>query len=260
MGSALAQAIRKSQPDTMILLADKEPNKVQDLMGRLGQPCRVWKSDSITSSETTPEVILWGVKPHNLAEAIHSYILPPLLERQPLLISMAVATSLKQLESYIEGKWIRIMPNTPVTTGKGLIAYQANNLVQADELETFREIFAGGGRLLELEEHLFDAFSAIAGSGPAFVMMMIEAISDAGVYCGLPRQMALEIASETLAGSAEWMLASDQHPGFLKDQVTSPAGTTIAGVRQLEASGLRSSLIEAILATYQRAHELSGRK
>lgn len=257
MGTALAQSIRKSHPDIMIYVTDQMTSKSQKLMEGLGQPCQEWPQEEKTGHRIAPRLILFGVKPHDLSDAINYTLSEELLATEPILVSMAVATSLSHLEDLVQAKWIRIMPNTPVSIGKGLIAYQANEQIQEEEMQFFQDLFKGCGRLTPIEERLFDAFAAIAGSGPAFVMMMIEAISDAGVFCGLSRETALELASETLIGSTEWQKANSHHPARLKDMVTSPGGTTIAGIRHLEASGMRSALIEAIIATYERAQELS---
>lgn len=153
---------------------------------------------------------------------------------------------------------IRLMPNTPAAIGKGMILY-CSTKTHLDEMVTFLHMMKEAGRFDELPENLIDAGSAVAGCGPAFAYMMIEALSDGGVACGLPRTKAIEYAAQMLAGSAEMVLKTGEHPGTLKDAVCSPAGSTIQGVRALEERGFRSSLFEAVTAAYEKTKEL-GKK
>ena len=128
--------------------------------------------------------------------------------------------------------------------------------LEAEEEAAFLENMAGAGRLLPLDDHLMDAGSAVAGCGPAFVDLFIEAMADGGVACGLTRPMALECAAQTLIGAARLMLETGRHPGALKDAVCSPGGATIQGVRALEAGGFRSAVMEAVIAAYEKSAEM----
>ena len=137
-----------------------------------------------------------------------------------------------------------------------MILYDANPLVTADELEEFTGGMAGAGVLDRLEEHLIDAGSAVAGCGPAFACLFLEALADGGVACGLPRAKALLYAAQMAKGTAALQLATGQHPGMMKDAVCSPGGTTITGVRTLEENGFRGSVMDAVIAAVERTKEL----
>jgi pyrroline-5-carboxylate reductase len=183
---------------------------------------------------------------------------PILAEKKPLLITMAAGLTLAQIEEFAGCALpvIRIMPNTPVAIGKGVIQYCRNELVTDAMLQEFLEDMRFAGILDALEERLMDAGSAISGSGPAYVYMMIEALADGAVACGIPRAKALEYAAATVIGAGEMVLATGQHPGALKDAVCSPGGSTIAGIRALENHGFRAAAMEAVIATWNRNKEL----
>ena len=139
--------------------------------------------------------------------------------------------------------------------GEGVIFYTCGGVTPEEEA-VFLERMAGAGRLLPLDDHLMDAGSAVAGCGPAFVDLFMEAMADGGVACGLTRPMALECAAQTLIGTARLMLETGRHPGALKDAVCSPGGATIQGVRALEAGGFRSAVMEAVIAAYEKSAEM----
>ena len=183
-------------------------------------------------------------------------IAPLLKARQDrfVLVTMAAGTAIEKLLGLLGGEWpvIRIMPNTPASIGQGMILYTCGAGVTAEEEQCFLAAMAHAGRFLKLEERLIDAGSAVSGSGPAFADLMIEALADGGVACGLPRKQAVEMAAQMLLGSAALVLESGKHPGELKDAVCSPGGTTIQGVRVLEERGFRAALIDAVIATYEK--------
>ena len=147
---------------------------------------------------------------------------------------------------------VRIMPNTPSSIGEGMILYTCGDSVTKEEEQTFLDAMAGAGKLAPLPERLIDAGSSVAGCGPAFVDLFIEALADGGVACGLPRATALELAAQMVAGSARLVLESGSHPGVLKDAVCSPGGTTIQGVRTLEKAGFRGAVMDAVIAAYEK--------
>jgi len=148
------------------------------------------------------------------------------------------------------------MPNTPVAIGKGMIQYCRNTLVSDEILADWLRDMQFCGRLDALDEKLIDAAAALSGAGPAFMYMFIEALADGAVACGIPRAKAYEYAAATMAGSAELVLSSGQHPGALKDAVCSPGGSTIAGVRVLEENGFRGAAMDCIIAACARNKEL----
>ena len=181
-----------------------------------------------------------------------------LAQRKPLLITMAAGLEIRQIQDFAgcDLPIIRIMPNTPVAVGKGVIQYCCNDLVTEQMLQDFLHDMRFSGMLDPLEERLIDAGSAISGSGPAYVYMFMEALADGAVACGIPRAKAMEYAAATVIGAGELMLATGQHPGALKDAVCSPGGSTISGIRALENHGFRAAAMEAVIATYNRNKEL----
>lgn len=154
-----------------------------------------------------------------------------------------------------EHKIVRIMPNVAVSVGESMTAYTLNkNAAQVGDV--IKNFWSTLGRAVEVEEKLMDAVTGLSGSGPAYAFLMIDALSDGGVAAGLPRAQAIELAAQTLLGAAKMVLQSGEHPDALRDKVTSPAGTTIEGVRVLERGGFRSSLIEAVLAATEKSKAL----
>ena len=151
---------------------------------------------------------------------------------------------------------VRTMPNTPATVDAGATAIAAGAHATEEDLEVARELFSAVGRVVTLDESLLDAVTGLSGSGPAYVMLMIEALADGGVKVGLHRDTALLLAAQTVYGSAKLLLETGEHPGRLKDMVTSPGGTAIAGLHTLESGGLRRTLIDAVEAATLRAAAL----
>ena len=150
------------------------------------------------------------------------------------------------------------MPNTPTAVGKGVIPYCTNDLVTEEMLTDWLGDMGPCGLLDPLEERLIDAASALSGSGPAYVYLMLEAMADGGVACGLPRAKALDYAAMTLEGAAEIFLSTHRHPGALKDAVCSPGGSTIAGVRILEERGFRGAVMDCVCAAYDKNKKLGN--
>jgi pyrroline-5-carboxylate reductase len=176
----------------------------------------------------------------------------------PLLISVLAGVSLERLQRLFPGhRIVRAVPNTPALVRAGLTALSFAEEVDADQRQWVRALFARVGEVLELPEGQLDAFLALTSSGPAFVALIAESMADGAVAAGLPRALAQHLAHRTLAGTAELLHQRQLHPGQLKDLVASPAGTTIAGLRRLEAAGVRSALLEAVLAAAERSRELA---
>jgi pyrroline-5-carboxylate reductase len=167
---------------------------------------------------------------------------------------MVAGVSISDLQGQLGAQYpvIRIMPNTPVAVGEGMILYTCSEEVTEEQKEAFLTAMHAAGRFLRIEERLMDAGMAVSGCGPAYVDLFVEALADAGVAGGLPRKDAMMLAAQTVLGSAKLILESGKHPGVLKDEVCSPGGTTIQGVRKLEEKGFRSAVIEAALATTGR--------
>lgn len=177
-------------------------------------------------------------------------------ESKPLIISILAGVKLSQLESAFELPVIRAMPNTPATVGAGITALAMGSQAQESDRQIARKIFESVGEVVEVPETLMDAVTGLSGSGPAYVAMIVEALADGGVKSGLPREIAMQLALATIKGTVELLQTTKMHPAELKDRVTSPGGTTIAGVAQLEKGGLRSALIQAVQAASARSLEL----
>ena len=174
-----------------------------------------------------------------------------------LVISIAAGVTLSALEDQLGSRRvIRVMPNTPSLVGCGAAAFARGSHATDDDAARCRRLLESVGTAAEVPEPLLDAVTGLSGSGPAYGFVMIEALADAGVRMGLPRPLAQTLAAQTLKGAAEMVLRTGQHPGVLKDAVTSPGGTTIAGVAALERGGLRAALHDAVEAATVRSREL----
>ena len=249
MGGALARAAAKQEANR-VLLTNRTQAKAEALAAEIGA-----EAGDPASVIAAADYLFLGVKPQMLP-GLAETIAPLLKARQDrfVLVTMAAGTAIEKLLGLLDGEWpvIRIMPNTPASIGQGMILYTCGAGVTAEEEQCFLAAMAHAGRFLKLEERLIDAGSAVSGSGPAFADLMIEALADGGVACGLPRKQAVEMAAQMLLGSAALVLQSGKHPGELKDAVCSPGGTTIQGVRVLEERGFRAALIDAVIATYEK--------
>ena len=249
MGGALARAAAKQEANR-VLLTNRTQAKAEALAAEIGA-----EAGDPASVIAAADYLFLGVKPQMLP-GLAETIAPLLKARQDrfVLVTMAAGTAIEKLLGLLGGEWpvIRIMPNTPASIGQGMILYTCGAGVTAEEEQCFLAAMAHAGRFLKLEERLIDAGSAVSGSGPAFAALMIEALADGGVACGLPRKQAVEMAAQMLLGSAALVLESGKHPGELKDAVCSPGGTTIQGVRVLEERGFRAALIDAVIATYEK--------
>lgn len=201
----------------------------------------------------TCDVIVLSVKPQVIDKVLGAIAND--LKPSQLVVSVAAGVPLSAMEGRLpEGTHVvRSMPNTPATALAGATAISAGTHATEDDLETARALFSAVGRVVTLDETLLDAVTGLSGSGPAYVMLMIEALADGGVKVGLHRDTALLLAAQTVYGSAKLLLETGEHPGRLKDMVTSPGGTAIAGLHTLESGGLRRTLIDAVEAATNRA-------
>ena len=254
MGGSLARLVAQDKRfRSELLLANRSRFKAEKIAAEVGgQP--------VSNKEVfaQAEVIFLGIKPAQFADLLAEY--QEVLEKREslLLISIAAGLTLETLGKWAPShhRWIRIMPNTPVAVGEGVISFalsqQAN---QADE-DLLCELLSSAGLLVKLEEKQLDAATALAGCGPAFVYLFIEALADAGVRVGLSRDISLQLANQTLLGAVKLSQVSGQHPALLKDQVCSPAGSTIAGVASLEENAFRGTVMAAVQAAYKRTQEL----
>ncbi len=256
MGEALlSRLIAKQiyQPNE-IVVSDPQLARRQYLNEQYG--VRVTDENGAIARES--ETLLLAIKPQ-VFETVAAEIAPmlPAETDRPSIVSILAGMPLSKLEAAFEGKPVlRVMPNTPATVGAGMSAISPGRHVRPEHLERARTILAAVGSVVEVPESLMDAVTGLSGSGPGYVALVIEALTDGGVASGLPRAIAAQLALQTVLGAARLLDESGMHPAELKDRVTSPGGTTIAGIARLEAGGLRSALIEAVRAATDRSREL----
>lgn len=202
------------------------------------------------------EVIVLSVKPQALDKLLTQ--IAPAIDRSKLIVSVAAGVPIAALERRLGSgaRIVRTMPNTPCLVGLGATALSAGEHATPEDLALATAMFDSVGLTTVVDEYQLDAVTGLSGSGPAYIFLIIEALSDAGVKVGLSRHQSLKLAAQTVLGSAKLLMETGQHPGQLKDQVTSPGGTAIAGLHTLEAGGLRTTLIDAVEAATKRAREL----
>lgn len=219
----------------------------------LEQKYQVKVTEDNQTAISAGSILLLAVKPQIFSQVVASITPNP----NSTIVSILAGVTISKLEQAFPGQPIlRIMPNTPATVGAGMTAIALGNHAQPQHLESVKKIFAAVGEVVEVPESAMDAVTGLSGSGPAFVALAVEALADGGVASGLPRAIALKLATQTVLGTATLIKETGMHPGVLKDQVTSPGGTTIAGVAKLESAGLRSALIEAVKTATARSKEL----
>jgi pyrroline-5-carboxylate reductase len=202
------------------------------------------------------DLLLLAVKPQTM-KALLAEIKPAVTPRH-LIVSIAAGITLRQIADGLgaDRRLIRVMPNTPCLVGASASGYAAGPAATADDVALVGRLLNAVGRAFPLPETLLDAVTGLSGSGPAFVYVMIEALSDGGVRVGLPREVATALAAQTVLGAAKMVLETQTHPAVLKDAVASPGGTTIAGLHALERGGVRAALIDAVEAATKRSVEL----
>ncbi len=251
MGGALITAAAATLQKGEIAVCDLDKEKVARLEAEYG----VVGVDIQTLAKEADFVVL-GVKPQ-VMEKVVAPIAELLRARTDVtVITMAAGVSIAGVRSFIGGELplIRIMPNTPVAVGAGMILYTLSGVTE-EKHAAFRSYFAKAGVFDQIDEGKIDAGSALSGCGPAFVYAFAEALADGAVECGVPREAAALYAAQTLKGAAE-MLLKYGHPADLKDAVCSPGGTTIAGIHALESSAFRGGVMQAVTAAYKRTLEL----
>lgn len=203
------------------------------------------------------DIIIIAVKPHQVIELLNE--LPDQITSKHLFISIAAGVSLAQLEEALghKARVIRVMPNTPALVGEGASGFARGSNAKAADAKLAKQLLESVGMAIEVPEHLINSITGLSGSGPAYGFQMIEAMSDGAVAAGLPRDLATPLAAQTLLGAAKMVLETGEHPGKLKDMVTSPGGTTIEGLHEMEAAGVRGGLMNAVRAASDKAANLS---
>ena len=201
------------------------------------------------------DLVLLAVKPNIIPLVAQQ---PPGFWTDKLVISIAAGVDLERLGGWIgHDRIVRVMPNTPCLVGAGACAYCCGNDVGGDDRFAIQSILESVGEAYPVNESLMDGVTGLSGSGPAYVCMMIEGLADGGVRAGLPRELAMQLATQTVMGTARMIAETEQHPGVLKDAVASPGGTTIAAIAVLEQHRVRAALLEAVVASANRSRELS---
>ncbi|MBI5788881.1 MAG: pyrroline-5-carboxylate reductase [Candidatus Schekmanbacteria bacterium] len=217
---------------------------------------RIAAEANVLTAIPKAQIILLAVKPQIMGQVLET--IAPVIDNSHLIISIAAGVKIATLQAklFSHNRIIRVMPNTPALIQSGISAICGAHNLPADDLTTARRIFEAVGQVVEVEEKQMDAVTALSGSGPAYVFLIIEALADAGVSVGLARPLALQLAVQTILGSTKLLIEKNQHPAVLRDMVTSPGGTTIAGLQALEEGGLRAALLAAVQAACKRSREL----
>jgi len=253
MANALIKGmVRAGTPPSQITATVKRKEKQVELSQAHGIAVGY---DNIAAANAA-EVIVLCVKPQAMDKLLTQ--IAPAVNSKKLILSIAAGVPIAAIERRFGAgaRIVRAMPNTPALVGLGATALAGGEHATIEDLTLATKIFEAVGMTTVLDESLLDAVTGLSGSGPAYIFLIIEALSDAGVKVGLSRHTALRLSAQTVLGSAHLLLETGQHPGQLKDQVTSPGGTAIAGLHTLEAGGLRTTLIDAVEAATRRAKEL----
>ena len=216
------------------------------------------KAADIAEAVSDADYVLMAVKPQQFDEALAE--VNKSLSDKTIVISIAAAVTVKRIENIIGGrKLVRVMPNTPAQVGAGVSAVCPVRL-DDEETEFVKGLLGTCGQVVICNEKTLDAIGCVSGTGPAYVMLFIEAMADAAVALGIKRDDALKIAAGTVMGSGKMVLDTGVHPAVLKDQVCSPGGTTIAGVMALEEAGLRNAVIKSVIAADEKTKQMAGGK
>lgn len=202
------------------------------------------------------KILVLAVKPDQIAPLLSE--LRDKVTAEHLVVSIAAGVTLGRLESQLPAgvRVVRVMPNTPALVGASATGYALGAKATADDAKLVQQLFASVGLAFQVKEALLDAVTGLSGSGPAYIYQVIEALSDGGVAAGLPRDTATKLAAQTVLGAARMVIETGLHPGTLKDQVTSPGGTTIEGVHELEKAGVRAAFINAVRAASDKSRKL----
>ncbi|URD84098.1 Beta galactosidase small chain [Musa troglodytarum] len=268
MAESIARGVSKSGvlPASSIRTAHPRPQR-QQLFQSFGVSIVQDNAQVVDDSD----IVILSVKPQVVKQVLLD--LKPFFTEEKLLVSIAAGIKLRDLQEWSgQRRVIRVMPNTPSAVGEAasdLTSYKGQSdlfsiivmclgeMATKKDEERVTSLFRAIGKVWTADEKYFDAVTGLSGSGPAYIYLAIEALADGGVAAGLPRDLALGLASQTVLGAATMVNKTGKHPGQLKDAVTSPAGTTIAGINELERGAFRGTLMSAVIAATKRCHELS---
>ncbi|MFW9951459.1 MAG: pyrroline-5-carboxylate reductase [Candidatus Thorarchaeota archaeon] len=246
----LSNTIQKDQ----IIIYDIDENKIQEKSTEFGVKCAKNNIEVINNAK----YILIAVIPQVIDDVLS--VIGPIISTEHIIISIAAGVSFKHINKFVDEKngLIRVMTNTPALIGAAATAIAHNQHVKKDQLDFVKRIFNAVGLVVELEESHLDAVTGLSGSGPAYIFIIIEALADGGVKMGLPRDVSLKLAGQTVMGSAKLLLDTKKHPGELKDMVATPAGTTITAIHELESAKIRATLIRAVEAATLKSKSLNS--
>ncbi len=255
MGDALVSGliVSGSSKPRNIICSDVRKDKLNEIKSRY----KVRTTTNNLKAVSEADIVIYAVKPQLMASVLIET--GPKLDMSKLVISIAAGVPLAAMESCVEKnmRLIRVMPNIAAAVKEAATAIAAGEHATKEDVELAMEIFNSIGKSIFLEEnYLMDAITGLSGSGPAYIFLIVDALADAGVKMGLSRQESLFLAAQTVLGAAKLLIETQEHPGQLKDKVTSPGGTAIAGLATLESGGLRTTLINAVEAATNRSKEL----
>jgi pyrroline-5-carboxylate reductase len=254
MGESLIRGLIATSlfPAEEVSAYDVLPARLEYLEKEFGIKARA----SIAELAESSSIIVIAVKPQVISEVLNA--LADHLGHRPLVISIAAGIALETLQRGLPEKTsvVRVMPNTPALIQKGASALSRGKTVSPAQMEMSLALFRSVGKAVEVEEKLMDAVTGLSGSGPAYVLLVIESLIDAGVFMGLPRQTARELVVQTVVGTSMMLDNTEKHPAQLKDTITSPGGTTIHGLQVLESYSVRAAFMECVEAATERSAEL----
>jgi len=254
MGEALIKGLTAANvvPGEMIWASDVRGDRLKEIAGTYGIKLAPDNLHLVREAD----VVIMAVKPQIMAPVLRE--IASVFSRRKLMISLAAGVSTESIRASLgkDGRLIRVMPNTPALVLEGVTAIAKAEGLEPEDMDVAGEIFSAVGRVVVLDESLMDAVTGLSGSGPAYVALVIESLADGGVKMGLDRITAMTLATQTVLGAAKLLRETRLHPGALKDMVSSPGGTSIAGVAALEEGGLRTTFIKAVERATQRSKEL----
>ncbi len=259
-GGAMCEAIVKGIVSSGLLKGEQIAvgNPTQARCDYLKNKYGVMATSDNKEAITDADLVIFSVKPQVAPVALTKELIG-CMKKEAWVISIMGSVTIEQLHKYAPGyPVVRTMPNTPLAVGAGMTAICCDEKVSPEMCEIAKAIFGCCGEIALVAENQIDAITAISGCGPGYAFVIIDALADAGVRAGLPRKLAIKLAAQTLAGSGKLCIETGEHPAVLRDQVTSPGGTTIAGIHALENHGVRGAFYDAVQAVLARNKELQG--
>lgn len=256
MGSSILKGVVDSNflANGNITVYDLNEEKIAGLVKEYG----VKKAESENEIAAKSDLLILSVKPNIVSKVLEK--IKDNLTEKTIILSIAAGISIDYIEKIVgnKKKIVRTMPNTPAQVMEGMTAVSFNSNIQEDEKKIIFKLLDSFGKSIEIEEKLMHVYTGISGSLPAYVYVFMEALADGGVLEGMPRDKAYKIIAQTVLGSAKMMLETEKHPGVLKDEVTSPGGTTIAALKVLENGKFRGTVMEAVKVCTEKSKEMAG--